>query len=184
MIRKVGAESAKTYENKLKNGFFDKYMSGYGAEVGYAGYEQGVMPILERCDGYDMDTPGYDGKMIPVVDCHYDWLYSSHCLEHISDYKAAIREWFRVVKPKGFIITVVPHRDLYEKKLELPSRWNPDHKRFYTASSLLKEFEETLPINSYRIRHLRENDEGHCYQDEVNVHGRWLYEIECVIQKL
>lgn len=183
--RHVGSESSKTYEEKLANGFFDKYMTGKGCEMGYAGYEPDVVPILDNCDGYDIiTTPGYDGEHIPVEDSHYDYLYSSHCLEHISNFPAAIEEWFRVVKPGGHIVTVVPHKDLYEKKSGLPSRFNADHKRFYTAHSLLAEFYATLPINSYRVRHLRENDEGHSYSDAPEVHGLWLYEIELVIQKL
>jgi SAM-dependent methyltransferase len=184
MIRRVGEESSKTYQDKLNNGFFEKYMFGKGAEIGFAGYISGTVPILENCDGYDLNTVGYNGLHINVPDGYYDYLYSSHTLEHISDYKENIREWLRVVKSGGFIITVVPHRDLYEKKLTLPSRFNGDHKRFYTAASLLKEFEDSLPINSYRVRHLRENDEGHNYNDPPEKHGRHLYEIELVIQKL
>lgn len=184
LVRKVGTESSKTYQEKLDNGFFTKYMSGHGAEMGYAGYTPGVVTILEDCDGYDTSTPGYDGLHIPVADGHYDWLYSSHCLEHIENWPATLKEWFRVVRPGGHIITVVPHRDLYEKKMGLPSRWNGDHKRFYTPASLLAEFESALPINSFRIRHLRDNDAGHIYTDGPDVHGRGQYDIELVIEKL
>lgn len=183
-MRKVGTESSKTFQEKMRNGFFLKYMSGLGAEIGYAGYTEGIVPILHHCVGYDLSTPGYDGKTIPVEDGHYDYLYASHTLEHIENYKQSIQEWVRVVKPSGHIIIVVPHRDLYEKKLELPSIWNGDHRRFYTAASLLKEIEDSLPINSYRVRHLRENDEGHDYKQVNTEHSLWLYECEVVIQKL
>ena len=183
-IRVVGTESRKTYLEKTINGFFNKYMPGHGCEIGYAGYTPDVQPILEQCDGYDLSTPGYDGKHIPVANEHYNWVYSSHALEHIEDYKQAINEWMRVIKPGGHIVTVVPHRDLYEKKLTPPSQFNGDHKRFYTSASLLKEFEDSLPINSYRVRHLRENDEGHDYTESNNKPGNWGYEIELVIQKL
>lgn len=182
--RQVGEESSKTYLDKINNGFFDKYMVGLGAEIGYSGYIPNVVPILENCDGYDLKTPGYNGLNIPVADNYYNWLYNSHTLEHITDYKSNIKEWFRVVKKNGYVIIVVPHRDLYEKKLDLPSRFNGDHKRFYTASSLLKEIEDSLPVNNYRVRHLKENDEGHNYNDAPEVHGKWLYEIECVIEKI
>lgn len=183
-MRPVGEESRKTYEEKLHNGFFSKYMSGNGCEIGYSGYLPNVIPILENCIGYDLNTPGYNGEVIPAIDNYYDYLYSSHCLEHIGDYKNAIKEWIRVVRPGGYIITIVPHRDLYEKKLHLPSRFNGDHKRFYTPASLLKEFEESLPINSFRVEHLKDNDKGHVYTDASEIHGRWLYEIELVIRKL
>lgn len=183
-MRQVGIESSKSYQDKLENGFFSKYMSGLGCEIGYAGYVEGTVTISENCHGYELNTPGYNGKDIPVPAGYYNWVYNSHCLEHISDYAQAIREWHRVTKVGGYIVIVVPHRDLYEKKLNLPSQFNEDHKRFYTSASLLKEIEDCLPINSYRIRHLRENDEGHVYSDPPHVHGKGLYEIEVVLEKL
>jgi SAM-dependent methyltransferase len=183
-MRKVGTESRKTYKEKLENGFFDKYMSGIGLDIGYKGYEENIVPILESAQGIDLETPGYDGRTLPFEDNSLDYVYSSHCLEHISDYKNYIKEALRVLKPGGYIITVVPHRDLYEKKLTLPSQWNGDHKRFYTSASLCKEFEESLPINSYRIRHLHENDAGHKYDQPENEHSVGQYEIELVVQKL
>lgn len=183
-MRNVGTESRKTYEKKILDGFFDKYMSGKGLDIGYAGYTSGTMPILESAIGVDTSYLGYDGVTLPFADNSQDYVYSSHCLEHIKHHRATICEWYRVTKPGGFIVTVVPHRDLYEKKLEKPSRWNPDHKRFYTPMFLLMEFEDSLPTNSFRVRHLRDNDEGHNYDDGPEVHGRWLYEIELVIQKL
>lgn len=183
-MRQVGEESRRTYQAKLDSGFFTKYMSGLGAEIGYAGYVPGVVPILEGCDGYDLNTPGYDGKTIPIAGSHYDYVYSSHALEHIADYKQAIREWLRVVKPGGYIVTVVPHRDLYEKKMELPSQFNGDHRRYYTPASLLNEFEESLPVNSFRVRHMQDNDEGHDYKQPAHEYSLGAYEIELVIQKL
>jgi SAM-dependent methyltransferase len=180
--QRIGEESSKTYIEKHQNGFFKTYMSGTGCEIGYAGYVPGSRPILyPNCHGFDLNTPGYDGKHIPVENNHYPWLYSSHTLEHIQDYKETIREWYRVVRSGGYIVTVVPHRDLYENKLELPSQFNGDHKHFFTPASLLKYFEDSLPINSFRVRHLKDRDEGHDYNGKVPC---WLYEIELVIQKL
>lgn len=183
-MRNVGTESRKTYEEKLQNGFFKKYMSGIGLDVGYAGYVPDVVPITEYAIGIDLNYPGYDGRTLPFEDNSMNYVYSSHCLEHVKDYKNFIREAYRVVKPGGYIITIVPHRDLYEKKISLPSRWNEDHKRFYTPASLLREFEESLNINSFRVRHLHDNDKGHRYEQPVTEHSVGQYEIELVIQKL
>lgn len=179
----VGTESQKTFDEKMNSGFFIKYMNGRGLDIGYRGYDN-ANPILSTAIGIDLDYPGYDGKTLPFPDASQDYVYSSHCLEHVTDYKLFIQEALRVLKPYGYMITVVPHRDLYEKKLDLPSRWNGDHKRFYTSASLLKEFEDSLPINSYRIRHLHENDKGHDYTQSATEHSLWLYEIEVVVQKL
>lgn len=185
--KNVGEESRKTWEKKFeqnRTSFFDKYMSGKGLDIGGTGYLKDVLPILPTATIVDLDYPGYNGHILPFADNSQDYVYSSHTLEHIKSFQEPIREWFRVVKPGGYIIVTVPHRDLYEKKDVLPSIWNPDHKRFYTPQSLLLEFEITLKKNSYRVRHLQENDEGHDYNQSPDEHSKWLYEIECCIQKL
>src|SRR5207244_794639 len=80
--------------------------------------------------------------------------------------------------------TSVPHKYLYERKSTPPSLFNPDHKRFYTAASLLREFEESLPPNGFRIRHLAENDFGFDYATPIGEHARGCYEIELVVEKI
>lgn len=179
----VGEESTKTFTTKFYSGFFQKYMSGQGLDIGYKGYlNRHVNPILPTAKGLTLDD--YDGINLPFANQSQDYIYSSHVLEHISNRYEVIKDWFRVLKSGGFIICVVPSKLLYEKKEHLPSRFNEDHKIFFMPSNLLKEFEDALPINSYRVRHLRENDEGHNYMDPPEIHGRWLYEIELVLQKL
>lgn len=183
--RKVGPEASKTYFKKLNDGFFDKYCSGIGLDIGPTGKGTvDVVSILPTAIALDLDYPGYNGTDLPFPNASQDYIFSSHCLEHITDYKTTLKEWMRALKVGGHLVISVPHRDLYEKKLTLPSRFNDDHKRFYTASSLCKEIEESLPINSFRIRHLLENDEGHWYEDDEFTHGRHCYEIEIVVEKL
>jgi SAM-dependent methyltransferase len=43
-----------------------------------------------------------------VGDGEYDFLLSSHCLEHVANPLKALREWTRVVKPGGAMVVVVP----------------------------------------------------------------------------
>lgn len=40
-------------------------------------------------------------------------VFSSHLLEHIADYRSALREWWRLVKEGGYLCLYLPHRDLY-----------------------------------------------------------------------
>lgn len=184
MSRKVGTESQRTYDEKFENGFFAKYMSGLGLDIGYAGYTQGVLPILPTALGIDTSYPNYDGITLPFRDETQDYVYNSHCLEHIDDYKAVLQDWHRVTKINGYIIIIVPHQFLYEKKKNLPSRWNGDHKRFYTPASLLREVEEALKPNSYRIRLLEDGDTGFTYNVPPEKHSGGQYEITLVIQKI
>jgi predicted SAM-dependent methyltransferase len=55
-----------------------------------------------------------------------DFAYSSHTLEHIEDYAAALKEWWRVVKQGGYLILYLPDEDEYPKVGEDGA--NPDHK--------------------------------------------------------
>src|ERR1019366_4206150 len=61
----------------------------------------------------------------------YDFVYSSHCLEHMRDPVAALRSWFALLRPSGFLVIVVPDEDLYEQG-NWPSRFNRDHKWTFT----------------------------------------------------
>ncbi len=183
--RRVGTEARKTYAAKIENGFFDKYLSG-GAilDIGYKGYERDVLSIVPQAIGIDFDYPGYDGETLPFAGASQDAIYSSHCLEHVNDARAAIREWFRVLKIGGFLVICVPHQYLYEKRLALPSQWNPDHRRFYTPATLMADVEAALEPNSYRVRHLIDNDLGYDYAIPPHLHPGGSYEIELVVEKI
>jgi SAM-dependent methyltransferase len=178
-------EASRTFKEKLRNGFFSAYMSGEVIiDVGFRGQYQNPVPILPHAIGVDLSFPGYDGTTLPFSDSSIDAVYSSHMLEHVIDYRATIRDWHRVVRIGGFIVCIVPHQFLYEKKRTPPSLWNADHKRFYTPASLLREFEESLEPNSYRARHLRDSDEGYTYDIGPEGHPGGGYEIELVVQKI
>jgi ADP-heptose:LPS heptosyltransferase/predicted SAM-dependent methyltransferase len=56
----------------------------------------------------------------------HDFVFSSHLLEHIENYQAALREWMRVIRPKGYLVLYVPDEDEYPKVGEPGA--NPDHK--------------------------------------------------------
>jgi SAM-dependent methyltransferase len=181
----VKGEAGRTFNEKLNNGFFARYMAGdVTIDVGYHGGHADAVPIFPHAIGVDLNYPEYDGTRLPFSDESVDTVYSSHMLEHVVDYRATIRDWYRVLKSGGFIVCVVPHQFLYEKKAALPSVWNADHKRFYTPASLLREFEQALEPNTYRIRHLCDQDDGYTYDIGPDVHAGGGYEIELVVQKI
>ncbi len=55
-----------------------------------------------------------------------DFIFSSHLLEHIENYKAALKEWWRVIKHGGYLVLYLPDEDEYPKVGEKGA--NPDHK--------------------------------------------------------
>lgn len=179
-----GPETERSHHLRLQNGFYAQYMSGVGLDIGYKGSVKTAVPVLETAVGVDIDYPGYDGKTLPFEDESQDYVFASHVLEHIPDSLAAIREWYRVLKVGGHLIMMVPHMYLYERKQSLPSRWNEDHKRFYTPYLLLVEADLALSPNSWRVRHYCDNDRGFNYSIPPEHHAGGAYEIECVIQKI
>jgi SAM-dependent methyltransferase len=183
--RPVGPESRKSFAAKLKSGFFDRYLSGKSIlDIGYKGGDPTAVPIMPSAIGVDLDYPGYDGRTLPFASGSQDAVYCSHCLEHVDDYRSALREWFRVLKAGGYLIIAVPHQFLFERRIRLPSTSNLDHKRFYTPGSLLKEIEESFEPNSYRIRHLIDNDMGYDYSVAPPSYPPGCQEIELVVEKI
>ena len=177
------SETSKSEPRRIRERFYSKYCNGKVLDIGYAATGGETMTGID-VTGLDIDTPGYDGLHIPYDDETFDTVYSSHMLEHMHDDIAGLREQYRVVKKGGYIIVVVPHQWLYEKKDALPSRFNGDHKRFYTPATLLANVEKALEPNTYRIRYLQDCDDGYDYSLPAETPPIGEYQIELVIQKL
>lgn len=176
-----GGEPSKTHAERLKMGFYKKYLSGqHILDIG-GGRGPAVVP---NAIIIDIGFPGYDGLTLPFPTSSQDAVHSSHCLEHVDDQVLALKEWFRVVKIGGYLIITVPHQFLYERKMTLPSRWNREHLRFYTPAKLVADIESALDINTYRIRSLQDNDAGFDYSVSNAEHAKGCYEIEIIIEKL
>lgn len=176
-----GGEPSKQHISRIENNFYGKYLSGDNVlDIG-GGDGPAIVPHAKIID---IGFPGYDGLILPFLTSSQDAVFSSHCLEHVDDPVATLKEWFRVLKPKGHLIITVPHQHLYERKMNLPSRWNGDHRRFYTPARLLSDIESALDVNTYRVRSLRDNDDGFDYSVARLIHAKGCYEIEIVVEKL
>lgn len=91
-------------------------------------------PLTPDCDKWDITLGNEDATLMRgAKENYYNTVYSSHLLEHLVNPVEAIQNWFRLVKLGGRLIISVPHRELYEKRMILPSLWNADHKHFYLA---------------------------------------------------
>lgn len=69
-----------------------------------------------------------------IPDEHFDIVLSCHSLEHIANPLMALKEWIRVLKPKGHILLILPHPD-----------FTFDHKRPITKfEHLLKDYQNKI----------------------------------------
>lgn len=66
-----------------------------------------------------------------VSDGEFDFVHSSHCLEHLVDPRKGLRNRLRVGRPGGYLVVTVPDEDLYEQGI-FPSTFNQDHKWTFT----------------------------------------------------
>ncbi len=177
-------EASRFFDERKKEGFWEKFVRpGLVVDVGYKGGDESA-PIFRDAIGLDLDTPGYDGRNLPFDAGAVGTIHASHVLEHIADYAHFFRECLRTLVLDGTLIIFVPLMEAYEAKRVPPSRFNEDHKRFYTSGRLLFEIETSLPRESYRIAHLRERFQPADLERPEEQHALGPYEIECVIEKL
>lgn len=178
------SETLKSKDRRLREGFFKNYINGEGIDIGCGrlyGYSDNIR-VHETAIAHDKDM--CDAHTMNIFeDNRFDYVYSSHVLEHLEDPFLAIKNWYRICKPNGYIIITVPSKYRYEKKDNLPSNWNADHKRFYTFFSFSYEIENSLVPNSYTIEYMKDCYEGYDWSIPNNQHSVGEFQIECVLRK-
>jgi len=129
-------ECAKSIVRRMHDPkFASHYFVGKGLDVGGApdplGAFRPFFPLMTGCDTWDL--PQGDGQVLETVaDETYDFLHSSHCLEHLVDPAVSLKNWLRVLKPGGHMVVMVPDEDMYEQGV-FPSTFNDDHKWTFTV---------------------------------------------------
>lgn len=180
--KNTSSETSKAKWRREREGFFPHYCQGNGLDIGYGGDL-----VCANARGWDVEDG--DAMLLEGVnDECFDFVYSSHTLEHMKDLNVALKNWWRVIKPEGFLILYVPHRDLYEKKTDLPSRWNVDHKHYFLPETdeppvtvgLLPLLQKVL--GQFALIYLKVCDEGHTVSDPDR-HSNGEYSIELVVRK-
>lgn len=179
---KVFSESSKAKSRREREGFFEKYCKGEGLDIGFGGDL-----IHESAFGFDVEH-GDATYLKMFKDKKFDYIYSSHLVEHLAKPELALRNWWKLLKEGGYLITYLPHRDLYEKKKNLPSNFNKDHKFFYLlgeedlpdTKDILKVIDES--VTDYELVYAKVCDENYSSSgNEQSSTGE--YSIEIVIQK-
>jgi SAM-dependent methyltransferase len=100
---------------------------GNGIDIGC-----GPDPVTPKARRFDLEH-GDANVVSHHVKEQFDFVYSSHCLEHMHDPRMTILDWWKLVKPGGYLFVVVPDEDLYEQGV-FPSRFNDDHKATFTIA--------------------------------------------------
>jgi SAM-dependent methyltransferase len=165
----VGMTSISVQRRLFDARFATRWFVGVGLDVG-AGADSlalyvELFPRILNVVPFD-EAQGNAQLLDNVEDNSFDFLYSSHCLEHLDDPFEATENWIRVVKPGGHLVINVPDEDLYEQGV-WPSRFNNTHKTSWTIDKeeswspvsvnvldLVRRFRsEVLPVKIELIDH-------------------------------
>lgn len=131
-------ECSKSIPRRLRDSrYAARYFVGAGVDIGgkpdpLSLYRE-CFPSISSLRTWDLED-GDAQLMEKAANESFDFVFSSHCLEHLRDPAEGLRNWFRILKPGGHLIITVPDEDLYEQGV-WPSTHNRDHK---TAFTLLK----------------------------------------------
>lgn len=128
-------ETSKAVHRRLRDVSYVKWFAGVGIDVGSGddplGQWRDLFPLMRDVREWDMKD-GDAQYLAGIEDCEFDFLHSSHCLEHLRDPLFALQNWCRVVRPGGYLTVMIPDEDAYEQGV-FPSRWNADHKHTFTT---------------------------------------------------
>lgn len=120
------SETAKIRERVIP------YCKGEGLDLGC-----GDEKITSNVIGVDLrkltnvDIVGDATDLYMFEDNQFDYVYSSHFLEHLYDPVKALIEWRRVLKHNGYLILYLPHMDHYKE-------YNPEHLQELTQELVLE----------------------------------------------
>ena len=128
-------ECSKSVPRRLSQpNFINRYFVGDGIDIGGKPdpltLYQDVFSRITSVRTWDLED-GDAQLLASVADASFDFVHSSHCLEHLVDPAEGLRHWLRVVKPGGHVIVTIPDEDLYEQGV-FPSTFNLDHKWTFT----------------------------------------------------
>jgi len=115
--------------------FAKRYLIGRGLDVGAGadgiGAQRPWFPGITKVRHWDVQDG--DGELLDgVPDCEFDFVHSSHSLEHMRNPYVALRRWLDVTVYGGHVIVLVPDEDMYEQG-RWPSTFNGDHKWTFTS---------------------------------------------------
>jgi SAM-dependent methyltransferase len=129
-------ELSKSIQRRLHDSnFVARYFVGEGIDIG-AGPDPlnlyvELFPLITSVRDWDVKD-GDAELMTGCDDARYDFVHSSHCLEHTRNLDIALKNWMRILKPGGHLVVLIPDEDMYEQGV-FPSTFNDDHKWTFTV---------------------------------------------------
>ncbi len=128
-------ECSKSITRRLNDpNFINRYFVGNGLDIGGKPDPLGLYSSLFCQMEYVRTWDRADGDaqyLKTIQDGEFNFVHSSHCLEHLVDPKQGLKNWLRAIKAGGYLVVTVPDEDLYEQGV-FPSTFNNNHKWTFT----------------------------------------------------
>lgn len=124
------------------------YLRGRGLDLGAGIFK--IIPHAISVDNGD-HAIAFGHQFIPDITCDaekldmfssssMDYVFSSHLLEHIDNYKAALKGWWRLIRHGGKLCLYLPHADFYPRMGEKGA--NPTHRHDFLPKDIIAAMEE------------------------------------------
>ena len=114
--------------------FASRYFVGQGLDIGGStdpiGQYGELFPAMKGARVWSA-ADGDAQYLAGLTDGGFDFVHASYVLQTMADPREALRHWFRVLKPGGHLIALVPDEDMYEQGF-WPSRYNHDNRWTFT----------------------------------------------------
>ena len=144
-------KQSKLYPDYLKKGgaiegvkfFAQKYCQGKGIDIGASSWP---LPGSRAIENKDEEN----AYKIKEKDNALDFVFSSHCLEHLDKWELALKEWHRVLKKEGILFLYLPHPacGMWLPQANKYHKWSPD-------PNVISEYlEDELNMKIKEITHL------------------------------
>jgi SAM-dependent methyltransferase len=162
VVRKGGSVFYK-YKNNLYPDYLNRgnavsfiadkareYCHGYGVDIGAGQWPfPGAVPIqeAEHENAYKLDN---------FPDSSLDYVFSSHCLEHLDRWQDALALWIAKLKPGGILFLYLPHESMHLWRPGAPwvgdcHKWVPTYEAI--SSFLAGKGAEVVEYNPARDRY-------------------------------
>lgn len=136
----------KSYPQYLKEGnavshcipFAKHFCKGNGIDIGGTPdwHLPGSLPVNIDLDNVE------DAHSLPKNQSdefgQWDYIFSSHCLEHLPDYVFALKEWQAAIRPGGQLFLYLPHPEM---EYWLPQN-NPRHLHMFYPADIVKTLKD------------------------------------------
>jgi len=118
--------------------YVGEYVQGFGIDVGCG--DDKIRPQAIGLDTihHPCTTIVRELKDLKLFgDKQFDYVYSSHFLEHLDSPEKMLKEMYRVLKVKGYLVLFIPDKDRYTEN-------NPAHKHMWDVAQFAGMLEKVF----------------------------------------